>query len=292
MATVPPPGGTADLKQLARRHGLSRVGSRPGYWAYLGAVWKRRHFVVGLARARVMSRNQRDRLGLLWTAVQPLLLAGTYYLVFGLLVGARAGIENYAAYLTIGVFTFSFLSQSTNMGARSVHSNSNLVRSLQFPRLVLPLVTTVQQLMLFVPTFAIMLLVVLGTGERPRPSWLLVPVVVMLQTGFVAGLAMWLARVTTHSHDILQALPFATRLWFYLSGVFWSVERVADYPVLRFVFEVNPGYVYLALNRAMLLETTPPSDYPLWYLAVGWAALALVAGTVYFWRGEEGYGRL
>jgi teichoic acid transport system permease protein len=28
-----------------------------------------------------------------------------------------------------------------------------------------------------------------------------------------------------------------------------------------------------------------------WMLAIGWAVLVLVVGFIYFWRGEEEYGR-
>jgi teichoic acid transport system permease protein len=282
--------GATSLAALAERNGLSVVGGRPALGEYLRDLWRQRYFALGLARARVRAKNSRTVLGPLWNVLHPLLLAGTYLLIFGLLVGSGRGIENFPAYLAVGVFTFHYLSQSVNSAARSLNTTS-LVRSVRVPRALMPVVACMQQLVLLGPTVVVLLVLVVLTGVTPTATWLLVLVVFALQTFFNVGLGLVFARIGSHSHDFLQLLPIITRVWFYLSGVFWSVDRVSDYPILRFVFEVNPGYVFLHLNRVALLRDVPAADYATWPLAVAWAAVTLAVGIVFFWHGEGRYGR-
>jgi teichoic acid transport system permease protein len=285
---IVPPGVTG--QSYAAAHGLSRIGARPPLWSYLRQVVARRHFVFALARSRVQARNQRDLLGSSWMVIQPLLLAGVYLLVFGTLLGTGRNVDNFPGYLTIGVFFFQYLSRSVQEGSRSI-AHGGLARTIQFPRAVMPLTVVTQNLLLFVPALVVMVVLVLLTGEPLHVRWLLLPLCIALMTGFIIGLAMILARLVTHSHDVVQALPFTLRLWMYLSGVFWTVDKVSDYPLLRQLFEVNPAYVYIAIARSLLLENPPAHDYNLWALGVGWAVGSVVVGIVFFWAGEERYGR-
>lgn len=279
------------LEALAERHDLQRVGGRPRLGRYLAEIWQRRWFALTMARSMVRAKNSLDRLGPAWTFLKPLLEAAVYLAVFGGLVGAGRDIPNFPAYLVIGVFTFHYLSNSVRNAATSLTGNASLVRSLQFPRAVLPIVSVLQQLILLAPMTLIMLVVVAATGVLPTWSWLLVPVVFAVETFFNVGLGLVFARISSHSHDFTQLLPFVMRLWFYLSGIFWSVERVAGIPWLRFLFEVNPGFVYIQMNRDALLPEVPDSDFPAWPLGIGWAVLAIVVGVVFFWRAEDRYGR-
>ncbi len=117
--------------------GLPRVGARPALGVYLREVWARRQFIVSLAQFRIEAENQRNRLGMLWVVLKPLLEAGVYGLVFGLLLaGSRP--PDFIEFLIIGVFMFQFFSSTFSAGAKSITSNTALVQSLSFPRMTLP----------------------------------------------------------------------------------------------------------------------------------------------------------
>ena len=58
----------------------------------------------------------------------PLLNAGVYYLVFGLLLGTRHGTPNFIPYLCTGVFVFNFTQTSVLSGTRAISDNLGLIR--------------------------------------------------------------------------------------------------------------------------------------------------------------------
>jgi len=59
------------------------------------------------------------------------------------------------------------------------------------------------------------------------------------------------------------------------------------------VLLANPLLVYIELARYALVDSGHPvGPLPrLWLLAFLWAVVAAAAGFVYFWRGEQEYGR-
>jgi teichoic acid transport system permease protein len=85
------------------------------------------------------------------------------------------------------------------------------------------------------------------------------------------------------------------RTWMYASGVLYSVENFERHlpPLAATLVEANPLLIYIELARHSLMESVVlVSPVPqLWLLAIAWALLVGVGGFVYFWRGEQEYGR-
>jgi teichoic acid transport system permease protein len=288
LATLPP--GWAG--ELAQQYGLASISARPGLRQYLRQIWARRHFLVAFSNARMTSLYSRTRLGQLWQLITPLLNAGVYLLLFGVLLNTSRGVDNFVAFLVIGVFIFNFTQRSVRHGADSVSRNLGLIRALHFPRATLPLAYTLTELQQLVGAMVVMAGVVLFTGEPITLRWLLVPVAVALQSVFNAGVALIAARAVAEAPDLNKVLPFFLRTWLYMSGVFYSIPvqagRFPDW--VRVVLEVNPAAVYIDLVRTALLTEHDPLPYS-WPLAAGWAVVALVIGFIYFWRAESLYGR-
>ena len=65
------------------------------------------HNVLSYARARTYALYAGARLGSVWQVLTPLMNAGVYYLAFGVLLGTKNGIHNYAAFLICGMFVFT-----------------------------------------------------------------------------------------------------------------------------------------------------------------------------------------
>ena len=56
------------------------------------------------------------------------------------------------------------------------------------------------------------------------------------------------------------------------------------------VMQFNPMHAYLTLVRDSLLYGVDSSAW-LWIMAIAWAFGLLIVGFLFFWRGEESYGR-
>lgn len=283
-------GSAQEAERLAARFALQRVDQGPGLGRYLAQLWARRAFVWELARAKAYTRNSNNYLGQLWAALNPLLLAGSYFLVFGVLLQIDRGVDNFIAFLTIGIFIFSFVAASATGGAKAITGNQNLVRGIRFPRAALPVAVSLSEIIALLPALAVLMVLLPLTGELPSVDWfLLIPAVVLLFT-FCTGVGMLAARIVAASRDALNLIPTAVRLLRYVSGVFFSIEAYAGRGAIGSLLQYQPVAVYLDLFRGIFLDERA-QDPVLWSLAAGWALLLLLVGTVLFWRAEERYGR-
>ena len=108
---------------------------------------------------------------------------------------------------------------------------------------------------------------------------------------FASGLAMIAARMTVQVRDLTKVIPFITRVAFYVSGIFFSVEAVLiNYPYVYAVAKWNPIYDFIELARGALVVGHSMTA-ELWIACTIWSIATLVVGTVYFWKAEERYGR-
>lgn len=282
------------LAEEAARAGLHRVGARPPFWIYLRQVWRRRQFIYRLARYRIEAQNGQNRLGMAWVLLKPIIDAAVYGTVFGLFLMRGNIPDHYLLFLVVGVFMFEFFSGCFTAGAKSITRNANLVQSLSFPRMALPLALVTEKFLEFVPMLAIILATALGTGVRPTTDWLLLFPLVALFCIFNAGVTMFTARLTVHFRDLTQLLPFASRLLFYTSGIFYSLDLAfANNPTFLKIIAFQPIHEFLSLGRSVFLDEPgfrAPTEF--WLYAAAWSAVSIVVGSLFFWAAEERYGRV
>lgn len=273
--------------------GLQRAGARLPVDEYTRRLWHRRWFVTAYSSASNAVGYEGNFLGQAWQVLTPLLNIGVYYVVFGLLLNTNRGVPNYIAFLSVGVFVFTFCTSSLTTGARAITGNLGLVRALQFPRAVLPVSTTLVAFMRLIYSLAVLIPIVLISGEPLTWRWLELVPALALQAMFCLGLAFVVARLGARIPDMAEILPFVSRMWMYTSGVMYSVSVFTKGRPswVASVMSLNPGYVYLTLARHALLVGSPATAAT-WLLAIAWAFGTLTMSYLYFWRGEEEYGNV
>ncbi|MER7402228.1 ABC transporter permease [Streptomyces sp. NPDC000070] len=294
---APAPAADDDLAALAARHGLSVSGARPSLPEYVRQLWARRHFITAFATAKLTAQYSQAKLGQVWQVMTPLLNAAVYYFIFGVLLGTKHGVPDYIPFLVTGVFIWTFTQSSIMAGTRAISGNLGLVRALHFPRAALPLSFCLQQLQQLMFSMGALVVILLCFGVPVGVSWLLALPALFLQFTFNAGVSMVMARMGAKTPDIAQLMPFVLRTWMYVSGVMWSIDKLAQKDSLPHVVTValaaNPAAVYIDLMRFALIDSFHASQLPthVWALAAGWALVAGVGGFIYFWKAEETYGR-
>lgn len=278
------------LAEFAAEHGLKRIGARPPFWQYVKETWQRRGFAWTLSTYTNESSNARTRLGSWWNVLLPTIQAGTYGLIFGLILG-NSRPHNFLPFLFTGVFLFAFMSGSFQGGAAAITGNAGLVKSLTFPRALLPLSTVMQQVLNFRAQIVLLVITLLITGNPLTWNWLLLPVLLTLMIMFCFGVALFTARLNAQARDLGKLIPFIVRIAFYVSGVFFAVDKVlGQWPTVLAVFQFNPFYDFIQLARGLLVQGYEPS-LQLWLLCIGWALFMPIFGLVFFWKAEEVYGR-
>ena len=256
-----------DLGALARQYGLKLSGARPPLRQYLAMLWQRRHFITGYATARNVSMYTEAKLGQLWQILTPLLNAGVYYLIFGLLFETARAVNHFPAFLMVGVFVFAFTERAIVTGSNVMRANLQLIRALYFPRASLPLAYVIVELQQMLIGMCVIVVVMLCSEQWPSWHWLLVIPLVLLQTLFNTGAALIVARLGGATADVSELIPFFLRISRYFCGVMYLVYTVT----YRFpgwvgkVLSLNPFAVYISLVRVGFMSsyrTDMPGNAP------------------------------
>ena len=273
-----------------RRSGLASLGATPRLTDYLADLWAHRELARTLALNDFRNRNSGTILGAGWNLLSPLLLLGVYWFVFGVVLAGRRP-DNFLAFLAVGFFLFQFIQRSAKEGSGSLLKGQGLIRSVHFPRAVLPLSEVVRNALGFLWELPVVLFIVLAvTREAPRPGWaVFLLVIVPMATLFASGLTLILARMATVIGDIRKLIPILFRVLFYLSGILFPVRAfVDDNPLLEYLV-LNPIYAFVTLARHYTLEPEP-GILTLWLSAAAWTFGIAIVGTFFFSRAEHRYG--
>ncbi|TVZ05698.1 ABC transporter permease [Trebonia kvetii] len=256
---VPEPPRVPDrpLAELAADYELKLSGARPPLRRYVAMLWQRRHFIIGYATARNVSMYTDAKLGQIWQVLTPLLNAGVYYLIFGLLFEAARGVAHYPAFLVTGVFVFAFSERSIVTGSNVMRANLQLIRALYFPRASLPLAYVIVELQQMLVGMVVLVVIMLVSGEYPSWYWLLLIPAVFLQTLFNTGAALIVARLGGSLADVSELIPFFLRISRYFCGVMYLIITLPA--VLtnwqKQVLSLNPFAVYISLVRVAFMHS-------------------------------------
>ena len=270
----------------ARGVGLIELSRRPPLGVYLRSLWARREFALLVPLGEMRQRNMDTLLGGSWHLLNPLFQAGIYYLLFGILLQQRAEVDNYPAWLIIGLFLFGLTQKSVQSSARIIVTKAQMLRSLNFPAGILPISVNLSEILAFIPAVVVLLFVVVATGERPSLAWVLLLPLLLLQVVMNLGLSLMVARMTVHFRDLDNILNHLLRMWMYFSGVLFPID-LAPEGVIRELLRINPPHTFLATARGLLLDGTLDVRSATW--AAGWAIAAFVFGLLFFHRNEGRY---
>lgn len=247
---------------------------------YVAELWRRREFAIALGLGNFTARNAGTALGLFWWVLNPLLLGGVYFLIFGVIFGERRP-PDFLIYLLSGMFPFHFTSQAMTGGANSIIQNSKLLANLRFPRLVLPISTLIESLVGFLASLCVFFLIAgfeawrsdsITFGIDYKLAYL--PLVIALHLVFNLGLAGLTARLAVPFRDINNLLPYVNRIWFYLTPIIWPLSFLdGANPTVQRLVELNPMFDFVGLYRAVMMGGVISLDQVvgalLWTIAVG-----------------------
>jgi len=280
--TAPTRAAETDFEPVYHHYGPHRTGLPP-LVPYFRQLWLRREFAAEMSRATMRSANTGTVFGQLWLVLNPLLLAGVYYLLVTII--RRQHDPTIFTHLTLGLFAFTMVTTAVSSGSTSVTSSGKLLINTAFPRLLIPLSAVRTAFFRFLPTIPVYLFFHV-LFLRHSWSWTMLLSVYFLATMilFAMGLAAFVAALQVYFRDTSSFLPFVMRLWLYLSPVLWLPETIfnSDFPRwMLTLIQVNPMYSMLGGYSDAVQGLEVPAPY-MWVSAAAWAVGAAVAGFLFF----------
>lgn len=272
--------------------GLFPFGGRPPLPEYLRQLWDRRHFIWYDSRRRAATQNTRNILGNLWLVIRPMMDAAFYYLIFAVLLEVDRGIENFPAFLVIGILMFQATNSAFSSGANTMRGAKSMLRAFSFPRAAIPISNVLQSGLTAVITTAAMCVAIMLVPPHalPQVTWPLLIPIFLMHLLVNLGITFITARIGFHFPDMTNLMSIISRMLRYGSGVMFPIERFVSDPTIREIVMLNPLFRVIDMSRTVLIDGAVP-DMKSWLILGAWAVLLPLGGFIFFWRGEESYGR-
>jgi homopolymeric O-antigen transport system permease protein len=246
------------------------------------SVWRNRKLMGSMVRRDILARYRGSFGGTVWTFLNPLLLMATYFFVFGVVLRTRFGADTsrtgFVLYFLAGMLPWLAFSEAVGRSPWVILEYRSFVKKIVFPLETLPVnlvisgaVTEAFGLLIFVAG----LLAVRGAVPA---SVLWLPLLIVPQILFTAGLCWILAATGVYVRDLGQITGYLLTLWFFLTPICYPESSLPPEAIqlLRF----NPLFVLVKAYRAVFLENQAPTMRG---LAGLWIVSVVVAVIGYAW---------
>ena len=275
------------------RSNLHLLSSRPNLRQYLSSIWQTRNFTLLSARTRANQNGTDTFLGRVWIVLDPLLQTAFYGFIFGVILQVSRGMDNFPGFLALGIVFFGITTRGIVSGGNLVRRSRSLISSFNFPRASVVIGETIKNAIDgVVPAIVGIFLALLWQLDKPV-GWtvvLVVPIYILAQL-FSLGCCFIVARSTAFVPDLKPIFNLLKRALFFLSGVFFSIERFVNHPTLELLMKLNPVYQFLHAIRTAVLDAEVPETFT-WLYLLSWSIGLLVIGFVYFWEAEGRYAAI
>ena len=238
---------------------------------------RRRSNVLAELIGRGLKVQYRESfLGYAWSLLEPLLLIGVYWIVFGRV--ARLGMPHYPLFIAAAIMPWLFFNGGLSHSAGALRSNAGLVRTVTLPREIYPLATVGQQCVEYFLSLPVVFVVGALYGVFPSRYILWLPIAIVVEIILVTGLGLMLAAMNALLRDVSKLLRVALRVLFYLSPVIYPSTRFHGFAAT--LYQLNPLVGILQVNRAVWYPGLIPGRTLLAEFAVSClgAVLFLVVG--------------
>jgi len=217
-----------------------------------------RELLANLVMRNLKSRYKDSVLGFLWSILTPLFMA-FIYLLFLRILARGVPMEE----ILIGVFAWQYTAQCIFNGLTCITDNGNLVKKVYFPRMILPLATTISNLVNFLLTLVVQFVLVailLGLhGQSIGSAVIALPVVVAFHFLFCFGIVLFLSCANVYFRDLEHLVNVLVTALFFVTPAMYSFSMVEQIvaaihlPVLAEIYMLNPMAVIITAYRALIL---------------------------------------
>lgn len=223
--------------------------------------------------------------GFLWSLLNPLMMIMVYAFAFTYIMGVRG--QGFVFYLMLGQLAWTFFANSAMMSTGAVVDNAGLLKSVLFPRAILPIGTVLFNFAQYLLTIAVFLpLMLLWYRIPPSPEMALYPMFLALQVVFTVGFALIMSTATAFFRDVRHLLEIAIQVLFWMTPIVYEYRQIPEQARLLVLLNPMSSYV-IAYQDIFYFHQWP--EPTIWVMAWVHAVGALVIGALLFLSFEDGF---
>jgi lipopolysaccharide transport system permease protein len=264
---------------------IDRAKEADSFGRTLVAMFSYRELLKNLVLKDLKLKYRGSALGFVWSLVNPLLMIVVYTVAFTYIL--RMPVQAFVFYVMLGILAWTFFVNSATMATGAIVENGGLVKSVFFPRAILPVATVLFNLTQYLLTVLVFLPLMLVLYRVPLgPQMLLYPVFLGLQVVFTIGVALILSTGTAYFRDVRHFLDVALAALFWLTPIVYQSDRLS--PRARSAILLSPMSPYISAYQKIFFYREWP-ELSIWLLATVYAVTAFILGAAIMLANEDGF---
>ena len=204
--------------------------------------------------ANLCSEAKRFYISYLWWIINPIIDMFAFYIVFKFLL--NRGVEDFVPFLLIGIVSWRWMSITVIRSANSLLVNSFLINQVFIPKILLPTIIVLTESVKFFISFIILLFFLFLYGFSPTQYYFALILLLFTELMLIISISYFFAAVTPFFPDIQIILQNGIQLFFFLSGIFYSIDSFSS--EYQFWFYLNPMAKLIQGFRAVFLSNQWP----------------------------------
>ncbi len=246
-------------------------------------LWRYRELLYFLTWRDIKVRYKQTLLGFTWAIIQPFCMMIVFTLFFGNLAKIPSEGIPYPLFNYTALLPWTMFAAGVTRSSSSIVNETNLVKKVYFPRLIMPLAGILSPVVDFAIAFAILIGMMFYYGYVPTVNIILLPGFILLALLTALGVSLWLSAINAKYRDVRYTVPFLIQIWLFASPVVYSSSLLPE--KYQLIYGLNPMAGVIEGFRWALLGTNPPGQ--LIGVSVIIVILVLVSGAFYFRRQEK-----
>lgn len=224
-------------------------------------------------------------LGYFWHLLNPLSQIVIYYLIFTVIFGRD--IPNYWAYVSTGMFMFTFFLSSSAGISNCLINNSSMITKMAMAREIIPISKVITNLITLSISYVLLTILMIVTGVGITINILWAPLLIILLALFSLGLGLLLSSITVYVRDVANAANILFGCMMFAVPIFYMASTRST-PMMELFWSVNPLYYFVETIHDILYWGVAP-DLIMVGACLLSAFLMIVIGLFVFKKLEKGF---
>ena len=219
------------------------------------SLYSDKDLVLLLLKRDLVSRYRRSILGIAWSLVTPMAMAGVLYFVLSTVFKARLpGGSGYAAFLMAGLIVSNLLNQGANSVGFSYSANAGVITKIRTHVLIFPIVSILSSFINFLLGIVPLILFLILEGKTLKLSLIAIPLIGLFISILILGIGLHVASLAARYQDIHGIMSVLYNILGYATPIIYPLSITQG--LVRDMISLNPFTNYVELIRACAIDSS------------------------------------
>ncbi len=237
------------------------------------------------ASSELKSQVAGSYLGWMWWILDPLLFMLVY--TFVAMYVFKYQVDNFPLFVFLGITVWNFFGTTVESCVGIINSYSAVTKKAYIPKFILVLMRQFENMIKMFISLGICIITIIVLGIPVTFNIVMIIPILIVYFILIFGVGSLFACIGVFVSDLSHVLTVMMRFLFYLSGVFYSVDRFSEGLLNVYNMICPTGFIITQFRNVMMYGTGVDYVLLLYWLAIG--LILSFIGVKILYRGEKDF---